>query len=166
MAQEIERKFLIIDDSWKKNVDRTVHIIQGYLANTDRGSIRIRISANVAHLNIKSMTLGVSRTEYDYPIPLEDAHKLLGNFCMQPVIEKQRNYVAVDRHIWEIDVFEKENRGLVIAEIELSDPGETFTKPAWVGAEVSDDPRYYNVCLVEHPYLDWPSVPASSDRED
>jgi len=164
MAQEIERKFLVIDDSWKNTVDREVHIIQGYLANTDRGSIRIRVSADKAHLNIKSMTLDVSRTEYDYPIPLEDARNLIRNFCMQPVIEKQRHYVEVDRHLWEIDVFEKENRGLVIAEIELSDPGETFTKPHWAGTEVSHDPRYYNVCLVQHPYQEWNSPIASSER--
>jgi len=155
MAQEIERKFLVIDDSWKKNVSRTDHIIQGYLSNTDRGSIRVRISGDKASLNIKSMTLGVSRTEYDYPIPLDDARNLIGNFCILPVIEKQRHYVEVSGHLWEIDVFEKENRGLVVAEIELSDPGETFKKPAWTGKEVSDDPRYYNVSLVQNPFLEW-----------
>ena len=130
MAEEIERKFLVIDDSWITNVNRTVHIIQGYLANTDRGSIRVRISDDKASLNIKSMTLGVSRTEYEYPVPLEDALNLIGSFCMQPVIEKQRHYIEVSGHLWEIDVFEKENRGLIVAEIELSDPWETFEKPA------------------------------------
>ena len=155
MAKEIERKFLIINDSWKQSVTRSVHIIQGYLANTDRGSIRVRIGADKASLNIKSMTLGISRTEYDYPIPLDDARNLVLNFCMQPVIEKQRYFVEVGRHIWEIDVFEGQNQGLVVAEIELNDPDETFSKPAWTGKEVSDDPRYYNVSLVQHPYRDW-----------
>lgn len=155
MAEEIERKFLVIDESWKKNVIRTVHIIQGYLANTDRGSMRVRISGDQASLNIKSMTLGISRTEYEYSLPLVDARDLIGNFCMLPVIEKQRHYVEVGGHTWEIDVFENENQGLVIAEIELTDPGETFKKPAWTGKEVSDDPRYYNVSLVLYPYQQW-----------
>ena len=155
MAKEIERKFLIIDDSWKQSANRSVHIIQGYLANTDRGSIRVRISGDEASLNIKSMTLGISRTEYDYPIPLNDARNLVLNFCIQPVIEKQRYYVEVDRHVWEIDVFDGQNQGLVVAEIELKDPDEAFIKPPWAGKEVSDDPRYYNVSLVQNPYRDW-----------
>ena len=155
MAQEIERKFLVNDNSWKGKIKRTDHIIQGYLANTDRGSIRVRISNNEGSLSIKSMTLDISRLEYDYPIPLDDARTLIANFCMQPVIEKLRHYIEDDKHIWEIDVFEKENKGLIIAEIELTDPEEVFHKPDWVGAEVSDDPRYYNVCLVEHPYQEW-----------
>ena len=155
MAREIERKFLVTGDSWKENIKRTDHIIQGYLANTDRGSIRVRIAADEGSLSIKSMTLGISRIEYDYPIPLDDARNLIANFCMQPVIEKLRYYVEHDKHVWEIDVFERENQGLIVAEIELSEPEEAFHKPDWIGAEVSDDPRYYNVCLVEHPYLKW-----------
>lgn len=155
MAREIERKFLVMDDSWKKNVSHSVHIIQAYLANTERGSIRIRISGERAQLNIKSMTLGISRTEYDYPIPLDDARHLIRDFCMQPSIEKQRHYLDVGGHTWEIDVFEKENSGLIVAEIELGDPDEAFIKPGWAGIEVSDDPRYYNVSLVENPFRDW-----------
>lgn len=155
MAREIERKFLVISDSWKENIKRTDHIIQGYLANTDRGSIRVRITANEGSLSIKSMTLGISRIEYDYCIPLDDARNLIANFCLQPVIEKLRYYVEDGDHVWEIDVFEKENKGLVVAEIELSDPEELFNKPDWIGDEVSNNPRYYNVCLVEHPYQEW-----------
>ena len=155
MPTEIERKFLVIGDSWKKNISRTVPIKQGYLANTERGSIRVRIADGAACLNIKSMTIGITRTEYEYAIPMGDAENLMQNFCLQPLIEKVRYYVEVDEHTWEIDVFEGENMGLVIAEIELTDSEEIFSKPDWVGREVSDEPRYYNICLVEHPYRKW-----------
>lgn len=155
MPTEIERKFLVTNDSWKKKVARAVSIRQGYLANTERGSIRVRIAGDYACLNIKSMTLGITRTEYEYPIPMDDAENLMLNFCTKPLIEKVRYYIEETNHTWEIDVFGGENTGLVIAEIELTDPGESFTKPGWAGAEVSDEPRYYNIHLVEHPYRKW-----------
>lgn len=155
MATEIERKFLVNDNAWRASVSRKVDIIQGYLANTERGSIRIRVSGSEANLNIKSMTLGVTRQEYDYPIPARDARAMLDELCMQPLIEKTRHYVEYNNHTWEIDEFHGINAGLVVAELEVDREDEAFDPPPWLGKEVSDDPRYYNVCLVEHPYSKW-----------
>ncbi len=152
---EIERKFLLLDDSWREGIGNSVKIVQGYLANTERGSIRVRLQGEQASLNIKSMTIGVSRTEFEYAIPLSDARDILKNLCMRPAIEKIRYYVSQAPHTWEIDVFEGDNQGLVMAEIELSHAEETFTRPAWLGEEVSNDERYYNVSLVKHPFKDW-----------
>lgn len=155
MPTEIERKFLVNSDNWRGSVSKQKTITQGYLANTDRGSIRIRVTDDSASLNIKSMTLGVRRSEYDYPVPLTEAREILDTLCMQPLIEKTRYYIEQENHTWEIDVFTGANSGLVVAEIELSDTEEEFSRPDWLGPEISDEPRYYNVCLVEKPYSSW-----------
>ena len=155
MPTEIERKFLLKNDRWREQVSRQQPIAQGYLANTERGSVRARLIGNQAFLSIKSMTLGVSRAEFEYPIPVADAEYILHHLCLRPIIEKTRYYVEQDRHLWEIDVFEGDNAGLVVAEIELTAADEAFHKPDWLGVEVSDDPRYYNVKLIEHPYSQW-----------
>ena len=155
MAQEIERKFLVTGEGWRQGVERSVQYRQGYLSSDKTCSIRIRVSEAGAHLNIKSATLGVQRHEYEYAIPLADAHEMLDTLCDGPLIEKTRHYVPHAGHLWEVDVFEGDNAGLVVAEIELEREDEPFDRPAWVGEEVSHDPRYYNVCLVEHPYTRW-----------
>lgn len=155
MATEIERKFLLKDDSWRDSSSDSKPIIQGYLANTERGSIRVRLAGGKASLNIKSMTLGVTRTEYDYAIPADEARAMLRELCLQPLIEKTRYYVPYAGHTWEIDVFGGANAGLVVAELELQRADEAFAQPSWLGEEVSHDPRYYNVCLTEHPYSAW-----------
>lgn len=155
MPIEIERKFLLKDETWRDLVEKSINIIQGYLANTGRSSIRIRLSDEQASLNIKGMTLGVTRSEYDYPIPVEEARSLLKDLCIGPLIEKTRHHLEYRGHSWEIDEFTGENAGLIVAEIELDDPRENFAVPGWLGEEVSDDPRYYNICLVEQPYSAW-----------
>jgi len=155
MSEEIERKFLIRDDSWRDQIERSMHQLQGYLGSAESCSIRIRISDELASLNIKSATLGITRREYDYAIPVDEAREILDQLCIKPIIEKTRHIVRVGDHVWEIDEFAGDNSGLIVAEVELSSADETFEKPAWAGEEVSDDPRYYNVCLVEHPYKDW-----------
>jgi len=155
MAREIERKFLVIDDSWRDRVERSTPQVQGYLASARSCSIRVRIAGEQASLNIKSATLGISRHEYDYGIPMDEAREILDTLCIRPLIEKTRHIVRVGRHAWEIDEFDGENKGLIVAEIELDSAEEEFEKPAWAGEDVSDDPRYYNVCLVEHPYKEW-----------
>jgi adenylate cyclase len=155
MGTEIERKFLLKDDSWRNLVKTKQRIIQGYLANTERGSVRVRLADESGYLNIKSVTLGVSRTEFEYPIPAADARQILHTLCIQPLIEKTRHLIRQDKHTWEIDVFSGENTGLEVAEIELTEVDEYFVKPDWLGEEVSDDPRYYNVRLVECPYSTW-----------
>ena len=101
------------------------------------------------------MTLGVTRTEFDYAIPEDDARDMLQSLCMQPLIDKTRHYVRYRGHTWEIDEFAGANTGLVVAELELKSEDDAFEQPPWLGQEVSHDPRYYNVCLVEHPYKNW-----------
>ena len=155
MPIEIERKFLLKNDSWRNQVIKTSSIIQGYLANTDHCSIRIRLADDQASLNIKSMTIGVTRSEFDYPVPMDEAKLLLKDLCPGPVIEKIRHYVDYAGHTWEIDEFLGENSGLVVAEIELQHQHEEFSIPDWLGKEVSDDQRYYNICLADNPYTSW-----------
>ena len=118
-------------------------------------SIRVRIAEDKANLNIKGATLGVVRTEYEYPLPLQDAVEMLDNFTLGSQIVKIRHFVRYSGHLWEIDVFEGSNEGLIVAEIELDDIDEIFSLPSWVGKEVSDDKRYYNVYLAHHPYSEW-----------
>jgi adenylate cyclase len=155
MAQEIERKFLVINDAWRGLAQRHARMRQGYLSNSAACSIRVRVTDESAFLNIKSATIGVTRTEFEYAIPRADADEMLERFCQGRCLAKTRYYVPIAPHVWEIDVFEGVNAGLVVAEIELSAADEMFDRPSWVGAEVSDDPRYYNVRLIEHPYAAW-----------
>ncbi|TPW16761.1 MAG: adenylate cyclase [Halothiobacillaceae bacterium] len=155
MATEIERKFLVKDSAWRTQVSRSERYRQGYLNDAERCSIRLRVADGGAYINIKSATLGIQRTEYEYAIPLVDANEMLERFCLGAVIDKTRHFVTVERHLWEIDVFAGDNAGLVVAEIELAAEDEPFTRPNWVGEEVSHDPRYYNVSLVTHPFKNW-----------
>ena len=156
MAVEIERKFLVANDSWRAAVKKHGDYRQGYLASmVGNSSVRVRITDEHANLNIKSMTLGVTRQEYEYEIPLQDAREMLDKLCVGPVIKKTRHLVDYGNHTWEIDVFDGDNAGLIVAEIELGAEDEAFELPAWAGKEVSDDKRYYNVCLAQHPYKEW-----------
>lgn len=155
MAVEIERKFLVADESWRSAVQESFVIVQGYLNMEQRCSIRVRTSGARAWLNIKGATVGHSRLEFEYPIPAEDAQTLLRNLCCGPLVEKTRHLVPMGPHVWEIDVFSGENTGLVVAEIELSSADEPFTRPIWLGEEVTFDARYYNTLLSRHPYRSW-----------
>jgi len=155
MGMEIEHKFLLTGDGWRAHIVRSERYKQGYLANNDRCSVRARIAGAQAWLNIKSATLGTTRTEFDYPIPVADAGQILESLCARPFIEKTRHFVEYAGHLWEIDVFEGDNAGLIVAEIELSAEGENFIRPDWVGKDVSDERRYYNSSLVAHPYKEW-----------
>ena len=155
MPSEIERKFLLASEDWRHSIRRSIPIRQGYLAEGN-ASVRVRVSGDEANLNIKSMTLGVSRLEYEYTIPLDEAHEMLDRLCRRPLIEKTRHLVESAGRTWEIDEFDGDNAGLVVAELELGSEDEAYERPDWLGVEVSDDPRYYNVRLVQHPYRDWP----------
>ena len=155
MATEIERKFLLQSDDWKQDAARQERYCQGYLVGSAQASVRVRIQGGEARLNIKSATLGVSRQEFEYAIPVADAEELLRDLCQKPLIEKTRYFVPHEGMLWESDQFEGDNEGLVVAEIELDSEQQTFSMPSWVGQEVSQDRRYYNVCLVTHPYKDW-----------
>ena len=155
MATEIERKFLVLNDDWRGIVESDMQIIQAYLTSDEFSSTRIRIQGDKANINIKSATLGITRTEFEYAIPVDAAQLMIDNLCIKPVIEKTRYIVKHMQHRWEIDVFSGNNKGLIVAEIELSSPDESFEKPSWIGEEVSNDARYYNVCLVKTPYKTW-----------
>lgn len=155
MGIEIERKFLVQNDTWRNQAGPGVRYRQGYLATTGECSIRARIEGDEARLNIKSATAGIARTEFEYRIPVADAAEMLEHFCPGLHVVKMRYRARVGEHTWEIDEFEGENAGLVVAEIELSSAHESFERPAWLGKEVSDDLRYYNTRLSEHPFKDW-----------
>ena len=155
MGIEIERKFLVINESWREAANVGTPIKQGYLVGGKEASVRVRLQGDKANLNIKSATLGVRRQEFEYPIPLDEAEIMLTTLCHRPIIEKTRYLVFYADKQWEIDVFEGDNAGLIVAELELHDEAEQFDRPPWLGEEVSDDPRYYNTCLSQHPYKDW-----------
>ncbi len=155
MAIEIERKFLVKNDAWWAKVDHSTRIRQGYLAPVGTSSVRVRIEGEKANINIKSASLSISRLEYEYPIPLQDAQEMLDKLCPEPQIDKIRHRVKYGDHLWEIDEFFGDNAGLLVAEIELSREDELFEIPDWLGIEVSNDPRYYNVNLISHPYKNW-----------
>ena len=160
MGREIERKFLLKNSDWQSLAKAGQSLRQGYFAapeesSRQRASIRVRTDGENGYINIKSYELGVSRQEFEYPIPLQDAEHMLDTLCESPLIEKTRYHVNHGKHMWEVDVFHGDNEGLIVAEIELEHEEETFDKPGWIGEEVSDDTRYYNVCLTQHPYKDW-----------
>ncbi|MDZ4815156.1 MAG: CYTH domain-containing protein [Verrucomicrobiota bacterium] len=152
MAKEIERKFLVLKKPWK-TTDRKVKCWQGYLA-FDPVTVRVRTMGPKAFLTIKGRTKGFTRDEFEFPIPLKQANELLTSLCGRPV-EKVRHYVKHKGHLWEVDEFQGDNKGLIIAEIELISEREKFDRPAWLGNEVTDDHRYYNSHLSKHPYKGW-----------
>lgn len=155
MGVEIERKFLVVNDSWRETASPGMRYRQGYLSTDPGNSVRVRVCGDKAWLNIKSAVVGVARCEYEYRIPSADAHAILEELCVKPLIEKTRFIVEHDGLAWEIDVFEGDNAGLVVAELELDSAGDAFMLPAWAGEEVSGDVRYYNQRLVGHPYSKW-----------
>jgi adenylate cyclase len=154
MPREIERKFLLKNDAWRSQVRESRPMVQGYLARSGRSSVRVRIAGARGWLNIKAGGLVVSRQEYEYPIPVDEARELLA-LAEGRLVEKTRHFVEHGGKTWEIDEFHGESAGLVVAELELADPEEAFARPPWLGLEVSELRRYYNVCLVEHPYSAW-----------
>ena len=155
MPFEVERKFLLRNDTWRLVVDESLPMRQGYLNNEVRCSVRVRTCGRQGWLNIKSVTVGAKRQEFEYEIPLADAHQMLDTLCHKPLIEKTRHLARVGPHIWEIDEFAGDNTGLIVAEIELEQVDEAFDIPDWVGEEVTHDVRYYNTSLSRHPYKDW-----------
>ena len=155
MATEIERKFLVRNDDWREQVLSATHLMQGYLASTSALTLRVRLEDEQGRLTIKGATRGISRSEYEYPIPAEDAQLMLRELAETAIIDKTRHRVHCGAHVWEVDLFAGDNQGLVLAEIELSAEDEAFERPSWLGDEVSDDPRYYNANLARHPVKNW-----------
>lgn len=154
MGIEIERKFLVKNNLWKADANTGTDFKQGYLTRGSNCSVRVRIEGNEANINIKSATLGILRQEFEYAIPLDEARELLDLFCPRTV-SKKRYKVKYAGQTWEIDVFEQDNNGLVVAEIELNHADEKFEQPPWVGDEVSSQARYYNTELARHPFSQW-----------
>lgn len=155
MGVEIERKFLVKNSSWKAGAKGTAYR-QGYLCTDKERTVRARIAGEKAYLTIKGKSTGASRMEFEYEIPVEDAHVLLKNLCVKPIIEKHRYCIEYQGFVWEVDEFSGENQGLIIAEIELSEEDQFFEKPEWLGAEVTGELKYYNSRLSQHPYSKWP----------
>ncbi len=140
MATEIERKFLVNHDGWRNLGSRTLYR-QGYLVREKGLAVRVRIAGETGYLTIKGATVGVSRLEYEYTIPVSEAREMLDNLCDKPIIEKFRYSIEFGNLLWEIDEFLGENEGLILAEVELSDENQPFDRPDWIGEEVSGDPR-------------------------
>jgi CYTH domain-containing protein len=153
MATEIERKFLLKNDHWRAGVTGT-EICQGY-AQLPNGIFRVRIYGQQAFLTVKGKLNGLSRTEFEYEIPVADARAMLETVCEKPYIQKTRFLVKFDDKKWEIDEFYAENDGLIVAEIELESEDKQFELPEWAGKEVSEDLRYYNSNLIKNPYCNW-----------
>ncbi len=158
MALEVERKFLVYGN-FKEKAKHTFFIAQGYLNSNPERSVRVRIQKEKAYLTIKGLgnESGVSRFEWETEIPKEDAVSLL-KICEPGLIEKTRYLVEAGRHIYEVDEFSGENKGLVIAEIELKSEDEVFEKPDWLGEEVTGIEKYYNAMLIQNPYSKWKSL--------
>ena len=154
MAQEIERKFLVVGNAWR-NLASAKHLCQGYLSTVKERTVRIRVCDDKAWITIKSTNRGITRTEFEYSIPVADARHMLTHMSEQPIIEKYRYRIPLNGLIWEIDEFLGVNQGLIVAEVELNHTDEHIIFPDWIGQEVSDDPRYYNNNLVRKPFTSW-----------
>ena len=154
MAQEIERKFLVVGDAWRKRAKGMVYR-QGYLSTVKERTVRVRIVGAKGYLTVKGITVGATRTEFEYEIPVADADTMLDELCIRPLIEKTRYKIPFDGLVWEVDEFAGDNDGLVVAEVELSHEDQELRLPNWIGEEVTGDPRYYNANLVAHPYKAW-----------
>jgi adenylate cyclase len=155
MPTEIERKFLVRDSAFLEKL-QGIHYRQGFLSTDPGRTVRIRIGGDKAFLTVKGPTTGFSRSEFEYPIPLDEAGVMLNRLCLRPLIEKTRYKLPHAGLVWEIDVFHIENEGLILAEVELEREDQLVDLPPWTGQEVTGDARYYNSHLVAHPYTTWP----------
>jgi adenylate cyclase len=158
MAIEIERKFLVAGSAWRQAVG--VRLSQGYLNRDKARTVRVRLAGAQAFLTIKGLTRGASRAEFEYEIPAADGEQLL-KMCEGPVIEKIRRVLVHDGATWEVDEFLGDNAGLVVAEIELQSEDQVFSRPEWLGEEVTHESRYFNSSLASHPFSTWQAKPAA-----
>lgn len=152
MAAEIERKFLVVGTAWRQG--EGTRISQGYLNCDKERTVRVRVAGEKAYLTVKGVSRGATRAEFEYEIPVADAEQLL-KLCDGPLIEKVRRVVVHEGSKWEVDEFEGENAGLVVAELELESEEQEFSRPPWAGQEVTEDPRYFNSSLAAKPYRAW-----------
>ena len=154
MGVEIERKYLVKGDDWKKQGKGQLYQ-QGYLSSHPDRTVRVRTAGERGYLTIKGRTSGASRAEYEYPIPYSDAQAMLDQLCEKPIIKKIRHRIVYEGLVWEVDEFQGENVGLVVAEVELTDEQQRLTLPAWIDREVTEDAKYYNANLIKHPFSQW-----------
>ncbi len=160
MKTEIERKFLIVGDRWRTAADAGQHYEQGYiLSDPENVTVRIRIAGRQGFLTLKGPTSGISRSEMEYEIPVDEAEAMLENFCGDRVVSKMRYLLKFNGLTWEIDEFSGKNKGLILAEIELETENQPFEIPDWLGEEVSYDPRYFNAALARRPFSEWKVYP-------
>lgn len=155
MGIEIERKFLVRNDRWRSAARRATELRQGYLANTDACSVRLRVAGERAWLSVKAMQPGPARAEFEYELPVADAEEMLATLAGGSQVRKRRHEVPVGAHCFEVDEFLGENQGLVVAEIELDAVDEAFPRPDWLGAEVTMDTRFHNFRLACEPFRSW-----------
>lgn len=153
MGTEIERKFLVTSDAWRAGASSR-RLVQGYLSRDPERTVRVRLDGDRAALTIKGKNQGATRAEFEYSIPAADAELMLA-LCLPPLIDKTRHEVVHDGHRWEIDEFAGDNAPLIVAELELGSENEAFSRPPWLGREVTDDPRYFNSQLAVNPYSRW-----------
>ena len=155
MAQEIEKKFLVAGE-FKESAKKATRITQGYLSSVPERTVRVRVTGEKGYITVKGIgnDSGASRFEWEKEIPVEDVRDLL-KICESGVIDKTRYLVDCDGHTFEVDEFYGDNEGLVVAEVELSDENEAFTRPSWLGEEVTGDKKYYNSMLMKNPYKNW-----------
>lgn len=154
MGVEIERKFLVKGDNWRNLAVGTLYR-QGYIPTAPGRTVRIRIAGDHGFITIKGDAKGISRAEFEYEIPIEDAMQLLDTLCEPPLIEKYRHKINFNGLVWEVDEFLGANQGLIIAEVELHDANQAIDRPDWIDQDVSHDSRYYNVNLAKHPFTQW-----------
>jgi adenylate cyclase len=159
MPLEIERKYLVRSDSWRTPGTGTRYR-QGYLSTEPGRNVRVRLGAGRGVLTIKGLAVNLARPEYEYPIPVAEANEMLDTLCLKPILEKIRYTIEHAGLLWEVDEFEGENAGLIIAEVELAEADQRILLPDWVGEEVTDDPRYYNASLITNPFATWGKRPS------
>jgi len=154
MGQEIERKFLVVDEPWRHSAQGVLYR-QGYIPTIDARTVRIRTAGDQGYVTLKGPAVNLVRPEFEYGIPLADAEIMLATLCAPPLIEKYRYRLQIGELVWEIDEFLGANAGLLMAEVELTAPDQPVPLPAWVGQEVTGDDRYYNANLARHPWSQW-----------
>jgi CYTH domain-containing protein len=154
VAKEIERKFLVSGEDWRA-LARGTRYRQGYLSTVKERTVRVRTIDDRAFLTVKGVSVGATRSEYEYEIPAADADEMLNALCEKPIIEKNRYKIPLGGITWEVDEFLGVNEGLIVAEVELQSEDQSFPKPAWIGEDVTDDPRYFNANLIARPFSTW-----------
>lgn len=154
MAREIERKFLVRNEHYRQ-LAKPISYRQGYLSTAANRIVRVRVCGEKGFLTLKGTTNGITRTEYEYEIPVMEAEHILSELCDKPFIEKDRYIIKCDDMEWNIDEFHGPNEGLVVAEVHLQSENQQISLPEWVGEEVSHEPKYFNSNLVQNPYSKW-----------